>query len=191
MKEVEASGTPIRYAVSPFSEKQKSKRVVTGTLPAGTPSCSCCLLRSEPPTNPIATCCRRWERRASISGEAPYSKREEVSLNSALNETVVRRKLTRRAGVKVSSTSNRTIVFLIGRSSRGEMTAGITPGAAMFGNKVGGNSKSIEQQLESQTVKERGVEEEELISTASSEGQVCLMFLNLCTNSSDKAPPRV
>lgn len=36
------------------------------------PSCSCCLARSEPPTNPMATLWRRAERRASISGVAVW-----------------------------------------------------------------------------------------------------------------------
>ena len=68
MNVVLANLSPNRYAVSPFSEKQKSKRVVTGR--EGVPSCSCCLMRSEPPTKPMAHLCRRAERSCSISGEA-------------------------------------------------------------------------------------------------------------------------
>ncbi len=48
MKELEGSDWPRRNAVRPFSEKQKSNMVVTGTV--GVPSCSCCLARLEPPT---------------------------------------------------------------------------------------------------------------------------------------------
>jgi len=47
MKLVLASSFPSRYAVNPFSEKQKSKSVVTSTSP---PICSCCLTKLEPPT---------------------------------------------------------------------------------------------------------------------------------------------
>ena len=68
MKLFDSSGSPSRNAVSPFSEKQKSKRDVTFMLDV--PSCSCCFARSEPPTKPIAHLCRRAERRESISGEA-------------------------------------------------------------------------------------------------------------------------
>lgn len=52
MKLALVNGSPKRNAVSPFSEKQKSKSEVTGM--AGVPSCSCCLMRLEPPTKPIA-----------------------------------------------------------------------------------------------------------------------------------------
>lgn len=54
MKECVAKGSPSLNAVRPFSEKQKSKRVVTLAL-AGAPICSCCFIRSDPPTKPIAT----------------------------------------------------------------------------------------------------------------------------------------
>ena len=43
-----ARGFPRRYAVKPFSAKQKSNSVVTGI--EDVPNCSCCLPRSEPPT---------------------------------------------------------------------------------------------------------------------------------------------
>lgn len=52
----------------PFSEKQKSNMVVTGTEEL--PSCSCCFARSEPPTKPMATFWRRAWRSWSISGVA-------------------------------------------------------------------------------------------------------------------------
>ncbi len=67
MNDCDAMGSPSLNAVRPFSAKQKSKRVVTGTW-FGSPICSCCLRRSDPPTKPIATFFRRAERRAVISG---------------------------------------------------------------------------------------------------------------------------
>ena len=68
MKLFVVSGWPSRYAVNPFSEKQKSNRVMMFRF--GVPSCSCCLARSEPPTKPMAHLCRRADRRGRISGDA-------------------------------------------------------------------------------------------------------------------------
>ena len=56
--------------MSPFSAKQKSNIEVTGM--SDVPSCSCCLARSDPPTNPIAQFRRRVERREVISGVTLY-----------------------------------------------------------------------------------------------------------------------
>src|SRR5688500_9445057 len=58
--------SPMRYAVRPFSAKQKSKRDVTST--SAVASCSCCLARFEPPTKPMATLWRSSESNCSISG---------------------------------------------------------------------------------------------------------------------------
>ena len=52
MKLLLARGLLKRIAVNPFSAKQKSKRLVASI--EDVPSCSCCLTRSDPPTNPIA-----------------------------------------------------------------------------------------------------------------------------------------
>ena len=65
-----ANCSPSRYAVSPFSAKEKSNKAVTGSW--GVPSCSCCLAKSEPPTKPIAHLCRRAERIWSMAGDTVY-----------------------------------------------------------------------------------------------------------------------
>ena len=78
----------------PFSAKQKSKRLLTGM--EGVLSCSCCLRRSEPPTKPIRHFLRRSERSAVMAGDMGW-----------------------RAGVRVPSTSKRTIFCFRGRSAKG------------------------------------------------------------------------
>jgi hypothetical protein len=63
MKELDGRGSPSRNALRPFSGKQKSNMEVTGS--EGVPSCSCCLLRSEPPT-------WRVRKLESYGGEQTY-----------------------------------------------------------------------------------------------------------------------
>lgn len=123
-KDVEASGLPRRKAVRPFSAKAKSKRLVTAT--SGVPSCSCCLMRSEPPT---------WRGvRVSTFLFAPHSfvyiEVEGDSIGQRLTKPIAhfsRRarsilrcscEILRRAGDKVPSTSNKQITPLRGRSFR-------------------------------------------------------------------------
>lgn len=79
------------------------------------PSCSYCLLISEPPTKPMAVFLRRLAKVSFISWEINYKNYEYTRWLSWSQY-----KLTARAGVKVPSTSKRTIVSGYWRSENSE-----------------------------------------------------------------------
>lgn len=165
MNEFEGRRSPRRYAVRPFSEKQKSKSAVTGK--EGVPSCSCCLLKSEPPTCKRLVLEHEWIK--TSCSQSRTEKCEDVRRLSTIHLIQVRaidevetnelrRELTnpiatlclnllkvcnisaetpRLAGVKVPSTSNKQTVSLIGRSVRVGYNSAMIYGGISKGTETG------------------------------------------------------
>mmetsp|Transcript_15430 Transcript_15430/g.58386 ORF Transcript_15430/g.58386 Transcript_15430/m.58386 type:complete len:351 (-) Transcript_15430:2605-3657(-) len=100
LNDASARSSPWRKARSPFSGKTKSNMSTTSS-----PSCSRCFARSDPPTMPVNTCPLSFFRNASTSGVAAL-----------------------RAGVRVPSTSKRTMVL---RAARAVDAAAAAAAAAM------------------------------------------------------------